>query len=143
MDGPDHLDVDDQRVDAAEHIRSDASQHRARVLTTASPWTSGRTPVSGVWIWADMPGVAADQVSVHLDDHTLLLEGRVSLDEYAGLTPAYTEYLVGDYTRRVHQPRHRPLRPESHHGPTRRTTWQTPHLGSRSRNHTAGCREAA
>jgi HSP20 family molecular chaperone IbpA len=57
-----------------------------------------------LWIWADMPGVTAEQVGVHLDDNTLLLEGRVSLDEYSGLTPAYTEYLVGDYVRRFTLP---------------------------------------
>ena len=43
-----------------------------------------------LWIWADMPGVTAEQVGVHLDDNTLLLEGRVSLD--------------GDYVRRFTLP---------------------------------------
>ncbi len=57
-----------------------------------------------LWLWADMPGVSADQVNVHLDEDSLLLEGHVSLDEYAGLTPAYTEYLVGDYVRRFTLP---------------------------------------
>lgn len=53
-----------------------------------------------LWIWADVPGVSADRVGVNLDEDTLVIEGRVSLDEYSGLTPAYTEYLVGDYVRR-------------------------------------------
>jgi HSP20 family molecular chaperone IbpA len=51
-----------------------------------------------------MPGVTAEQVGLHLDENTLLLEGRVSLDAYSGLTPAYTEYLVGDYVRRFTLP---------------------------------------
>jgi HSP20 family protein len=53
-----------------------------------------------MYLWADMPGVASDQVTVHLADDTLHLEGRVSLEEYSGVTPVYTEYNVGDYVRR-------------------------------------------
>jgi HSP20 family protein len=55
-------------------------------------------------LWADMPGVASDQVTVHLADDTLHLEGRVSLDEYTGVKPIYTEYNVGDYVRRFTLP---------------------------------------
>jgi HSP20 family protein len=55
-------------------------------------------------LWADMPGVASDQLTVNLVDDTLTLEGRVSLDEYDGLAPAYTEYNVGDYVRRFTLP---------------------------------------
>jgi len=58
----------------------------------------------GLYLWADMPGVASDQVSVHLADDTLALEGQVSFDEYAGMNPVYTEYNVGDYVRRFTLP---------------------------------------
>jgi HSP20 family protein len=57
-----------------------------------------------LFLWADMPGVTADQVTVNLVDDTLHLEGRVSLDDYTGLTPVYTEYNVGDYVRRFSLP---------------------------------------
>jgi HSP20 family protein len=53
-----------------------------------------------LWFLADMPGVAQEQVEVELHDNVLRLEGRVSLDQYEGLTPAYTEYNVGNYLRR-------------------------------------------
>lgn len=55
-------------------------------------------------LWADMPGVAPDQVNVHLVDDTLHLEGRVALDEFGGLSPVYTEYNVGDWVRRFTLP---------------------------------------
>lgn len=58
----------------------------------------------GLWLWADMPGVAPDKVDVQLVDDTLHLEGRMALDEYEGLTPLYTEYNVGDYVRRFTLP---------------------------------------
>jgi HSP20 family protein len=55
-------------------------------------------------LWADMPGVASDQVNVHLVDETLVLEGRVAVDEFTGVTPIYTEYNVGDWVRRFTLP---------------------------------------
>jgi len=57
------------------------------------------TPDS-LWLWADMPGVDEHSVEVKLDEGVLAIEGRVSLKEYEGLTPLYTEYNVGNYARR-------------------------------------------
>ncbi len=51
-------------------------------------------------LWADMPGVGEDAIDVHLDDGVLTIEGRVSLEPYQDLTPAYTEYNVGNFVRR-------------------------------------------
>lgn len=53
-----------------------------------------------LWLWADMPGVDEHSVEVHLDNGLLSVEGRVSLEEYEELTPAYTEYNVGNFSRR-------------------------------------------
>lgn len=53
----------------------------------------------GLWLWADMPGVAQDRVSVEIERNVLTLRGDVSLEEYGGLTPLYTEYNVGHYLR--------------------------------------------
>jgi HSP20 family protein len=53
-----------------------------------------------LWLWADMPGVSPEQVEVELHENVLRLEGGVSLAEYEGLTPIYTEYNVGNYLRR-------------------------------------------
>jgi HSP20 family protein len=54
----------------------------------------------GLWLWADMPGVGPEDVEVELHDNVLRIEGRVSLQDYQGLTPIYTEYNVGNYLRR-------------------------------------------
>jgi HSP20 family protein len=58
----------------------------------------------GLFLWADMPGVAPNDVDVELVDDTLHIEGRVSLEEYEGLAPLYTEYNVGDWVRRFTLP---------------------------------------
>jgi HSP20 family protein len=52
-----------------------------------------------LWLWADMPGVES-AVDVNLADGMLSISGRVSVKEYAELTPVYTEYNVGNYVRR-------------------------------------------
>ena len=52
-----------------------------------------------LWLWADMPGVDQEKVSIELHDNVLTLQGEVILDDYTGLTPVYTEYNVGHYSR--------------------------------------------
>lgn len=54
----------------------------------------------GLWLWADMPGVDEDHVTVELDKNVLTLQGEVVLQEYEGLSPLYTEYNVGHFLRR-------------------------------------------
>ena len=55
---------------------------------------------NALWLRADMPGVDQQHVNVELHDNTLTLHGEVSLADYEGLSPLYTEYNVGHYLRR-------------------------------------------
>jgi len=57
------------------------------------------TPDS-LWLWADMPGVDEGSLEVRVADSVLSIEGRVALQEYDNLNPVYTEYNVGNYSRR-------------------------------------------
>ena len=54
----------------------------------------------GLWLWADMPGVDEQAISIQLDDGVLTIEGQVDLKQYENVTPLYTEYNVGNYLRR-------------------------------------------
>jgi HSP20 family molecular chaperone IbpA len=54
----------------------------------------------GLWLWADMPGVDEGSLEVRVADNVLSIEGRVALQEYDNLNPVYTEYNVGNYSRR-------------------------------------------
>jgi len=57
-----------------------------------------------LWLWIDMPGVEQDKISVDLHDGVLTIQGDVSLEEYEGLSPIYTEYNVGGFRRRFNLP---------------------------------------
>lgn len=79
-------------------------------MTGAEPTRPGRvysphidiceTP-EALWLYADMPGVDEQAMDVHVADGVLTIEGRVSLPEYENLQPAYTEYNVGNFLRRL------------------------------------------
>jgi HSP20 family molecular chaperone IbpA len=51
-------------------------------------------------LWADLPGVDESSVDVQLDEDVLTVTGRVSLEEYEGLAPVYSEQNVGNFARR-------------------------------------------
>jgi len=55
---------------------------------------------SSLRLWADMPGVREDKVTVDFDNDVLTIRGEVSLEDYEGMNPVYTEYNVGSFVRR-------------------------------------------
>lgn len=76
--------------------------------TDETTW-AGRTFQPAVDIWetakalvieADMPGVQREDVEIDLNDDVLTLSGRVKVNAYAGMTPVYSEYNVGNWYRR-------------------------------------------
>jgi len=59
-----------------------------------------REDENSIWVWADIPGVKQESITVDLDHDTLTIRGDVALVDYEGLTPVYTEYNVGNFVRR-------------------------------------------
>ena len=57
------------------------------------------TPDS-LWLRADMPGVDENSLEVNVASGLLSIEGWVSVKEYENLQPVYTEYNIGNYSRR-------------------------------------------
>jgi HSP20 family molecular chaperone IbpA len=47
----------------------------------------------------EMPGVEKKNVEVSVEDGVLNVQGRLDLTKYQGLTPLYTEYNIGHYSR--------------------------------------------
>lgn len=48
----------------------------------------------------DMPGVSRDRVSIDLDQGVLTIEGGIDTEAYRELRPVYTEYNLGNFSRR-------------------------------------------
>ena len=64
-----------------------------------SPNVEIRETDDAFWLWADLPGVDQDSVDVRLENDILSIQGDVKADDYADLTPVYTEYNVGRFRR--------------------------------------------
>ena len=47
----------------------------------------------------DLPGVVRDDVNVKLENNVLEVEGYLNGKAYEGLTPVYTEYKLGHFSR--------------------------------------------
>ena len=58
-----------------------------------------RETEDAVWLWADLPGVDQESLDLRLENNVLKIQGNVKADDYANLTPVYTEYNVGSFSR--------------------------------------------
>ena len=88
---------------------TELSTQKKQEVTNSEYTRPGRTFVpdgdicesaEGLWLRADMPGVDEGSLEVHVGDGVLTIEGHVSVKDYEGLVPVYTEYNVGNYARR-------------------------------------------
>jgi HSP20 family protein len=50
-------------------------------------------------VLVEMPGVEKKNVEISVEDGVLNVRGRLDLTKYQGLTPLYTEYNIGHYSR--------------------------------------------
>lgn len=89
----------DQELTPREKQEVKTNEHTRPGRTYVPDVDIYETP-EGLWLWADMPGVDESSLEVHVADGVLAIEGRVALQEYDNLNPVYTEYNVGNYSRR-------------------------------------------
>jgi HSP20 family molecular chaperone IbpA len=47
----------------------------------------------------EIPGVEKKNLTVHVENDVLRVEGRIDFSKYEGLDPVYTEYNVGNFVR--------------------------------------------
>ena len=78
---------------------SDVNEEETRPGRTYVPNVEIRETEDAMWLWADMPGVSQGSVDISLEGGVLSIQGQVQTDDYADLTPAYTEYNVGNFKR--------------------------------------------
>jgi HSP20 family protein len=80
--------------------KQEVADEQTRVGRTFLPDVDIYETKDSLWLVADMPGVDEKSVQVNLNDGVLTIEGSVGLDEYQSVSPAYSEYRVGNYQRR-------------------------------------------
>jgi HSP20 family protein len=54
---------------------------------------------TGITLFADLPGVPRDRLTVRLDGEGLLIEGEIALETPEGTTPAYVEVQTPRFRR--------------------------------------------
>ncbi len=64
-----------------------------------SPATDIYETKDAIYLVADMPGVAADDVEITLENRILEVRGKVAPQRPEGLELVYSEYRVGDFQR--------------------------------------------
>lgn len=64
------------------------------------PYTDIHESADAIVVTMDMPGVDKDRIDIELEKNILTVTGRVNFSNYEGFIPVYTEYNVGNYTRR-------------------------------------------
>ena len=79
---------------------------RARDLASSQPEVDPMAPSvdvyedeDGLTLWADMPGCPKDQVSVHIKENTLTIEGSISLELPPEITAIHAEITSPRYQR--------------------------------------------
>ncbi len=87
----------------------EVTSHPSKEVAPGEHTRAGRTYLPNIDIveteeelalYADLPGVNEDALDVRLVDDVLTIEGRVSPSDYEDLRPVYTEYDVGNFSRR-------------------------------------------
>ena len=92
MASPQELQVQQKRE--VEHKQESTAASRAFL-----PVTDIFETEQALTVILEMPGVARENVEVHVENDVLTIQGRIDYAKYEGLQPVYTEYNVGHYLR--------------------------------------------
>lgn len=75
------------------------STENARNETALLPPTDVIEDAEGITLYADLPGVPKDKLSLHVEADTLSIEGELSLDLPEGMAPSHAEIGLSRYHR--------------------------------------------
>lgn len=65
-----------------------------------SPYADIVETANAIVVTMDMPGVKRSDVDISLDKNVLSIIGSIDSNKYEGLDPVYSEYNVGNFSRR-------------------------------------------
>jgi HSP20 family protein len=93
-----------QQEIAAKEKQEVQEPNRTRPGRAYVPDVDIREDENGMSLWADMPAVSQQNVTVGIEDNVLIIEGEVDGAAYKDLRPLYTEYNIGRFVRRFTLP---------------------------------------
>ena len=64
------------------------------------PQTDIHESPDALLVTMDMPGVGKESLDIQLEDDVLTVTGKINFSNYDDLKPIYTEYNIGNYTRK-------------------------------------------
>lgn len=88
----------------AENTETPNVREETRPGVTYSPKVDIWETEQSLFLRANLPGVSEDNLDVEVNEGVLSIDGRVDLTSYENLTAAYTEYRVGNFSRRFTLP---------------------------------------
>lgn len=89
-----------KEMEVQEKQALEPSEERTEAARYYRPYTDIHESEDTIVVTMDVPGVDRKDVDINLDKDVLTITGHVDLSSYEGLEPLYTEYNVGNYTRR-------------------------------------------
>lgn len=76
------------------------TEERTEAAKYYSPYTDVYETADAVIVTMDMPGVDKSGIDVEVENDMLTVVGNIDANKYEQLEPVYTEYNVGNFTRR-------------------------------------------
>ena len=91
---PQELEVQEKKESLQEQgEKTEASRYYV-------PQTDIHESPEALFVTMDMPGVGKDSLDIQVENDVLIVTGKIDLSNYDDLKPIYTEYNIGNYTRK-------------------------------------------
>ena len=100
----------DKWIDKAKEIVNPSNENKElnkkEEKTYSTIYFSPKTDIFGckdtddLHLELDLPGISKEQLKINYANEILEIDANIELKEYEGLSPIYTEYKIGNYTRK-------------------------------------------
>jgi HSP20 family protein len=90
---------DSNVLDTMEKRELESEQEKTVPGKHYVPYTDIFEESEALTVVMEIPGVDRNNTEIHVDKNILSVEAKINHAQYDGLTPVYTEYNIGHYSR--------------------------------------------
>jgi HSP20 family protein len=90
---------DSNVLDTIEKRELESEQEKTVPGKHYIPYTDIFEESDALIVVMEIPGVDRNDINIHVDKDILSVEAKINHAQYDGLTPVYTEYNIGHYSR--------------------------------------------